>query len=128
MLKDIFSSRNKNSYEFSSLLGSWRIRKRFTFLFTIIMLYVYWGLLRQYPPLPSSHHTPCRTPICLWIIDKHLIISYFVFFNRPAEAEALLGEPNERRRNLQQQHSLSGITDQPDLTASIRWVIYWTSE
>ncbi|ROT68514.1 zinc transporter ZIP1, partial [Penaeus vannamei] len=39
---------------------------------------------------------------------------------RPAEAEALLGEPNERRRNLQQQHSLSGITDQPDLTASIR--------
>lgn len=45
---------------------------------------------------------------------------FLLFFNRPVEAEALLGEPNERRRNLQQQHSLSGITDQPDLTASIR--------
>ncbi|XP_042238880.1 zinc transporter ZIP1-like [Homarus americanus] len=38
----------------------------------------------------------------------------------PPEAQSLLSEPNERRRNLQQQHSLSGISDQPDLTASIR--------
>ncbi|KAK7065420.1 hypothetical protein SK128_018588 [Halocaridina rubra] len=39
---------------------------------------------------------------------------------QPPEAEALLGEPEDRRRTLQQQHSLSGISDQPDLTASIR--------
>ncbi|XP_064115570.1 zinc transporter ZIP1-like [Macrobrachium nipponense] len=40
--------------------------------------------------------------------------------SRPPEAEALLSEPEERRRTLQQQHSLSGISDQPDLTASMR--------
>lgn len=38
----------------------------------------------------------------------------------PPEAEALLTEPGERRRTLQQQHSLSGISDHVDLTASIR--------
>lgn len=74
------------------------------------------------------NHTSSTTPISLWFNDRLLILSHYMFFNRPAEAEALLGEPNERRRNLQQQHSLSGITDQPDLTASIRWVIYWISE
>lgn len=40
--------------------------------------------------------------------------------NRPPEAQALLSEPEEQRRTLVQQHSLSGIRDQPDLTASIR--------
>ncbi|XP_045601578.1 zinc transporter ZIP1 [Procambarus clarkii] len=40
--------------------------------------------------------------------------------SRAPEAQSLLSEPNERRRNLQQQHSISGISDQPDLSASMR--------
>lgn len=40
--------------------------------------------------------------------------------NRPPEAQSLLSEPEEQRRTLVQQHSLGGISDQPDLTASIR--------
>ncbi|KAK4308800.1 hypothetical protein Pmani_019520 [Petrolisthes manimaculis] len=40
--------------------------------------------------------------------------------NRPIESTSLLNEPDEERRLLQRQLSLSGISGQPDLTASIR--------
>ncbi|KAK8732329.1 hypothetical protein OTU49_007026 [Cherax quadricarinatus] len=40
--------------------------------------------------------------------------------SRPPEVQSLLSDPRETRRNLQQQHSLSGISDQPDLTSSMR--------
>ncbi|XP_071520726.1 zinc transporter ZIP1-like [Panulirus ornatus] len=40
--------------------------------------------------------------------------------SRAPEVQTLFCEPEERRRTLQQQHNFSGITDQPDLTASVR--------
>lgn len=45
------------------------------------------------------------------------------YFFRGGEARNLLNNPQDIRHNLQMDHSLSGITDNPDLTVSIRLVI-----
>ena len=46
----------------------------------------------------------------------------FLFYasSRPPEVQSLLSEPEEQRRSLMQQHSIGGISDQVDLSASIR--------
>ncbi|XP_076035925.1 zinc transporter ZIP1-like isoform X2 [Oratosquilla oratoria] len=53
---------------------------------------------------------------------EQLVLDYkeTSLLNSPAESQSLFDTPEDRRQNLQREHSLSGITGRPDLTASIR--------